>query len=141
MRNVPNFRVFKIRNNIISPNDMLPLQSTRHRGSRTRPIQCAESPRAVHVAIQPLRGASHGAECWNFTVEIPMARISSAVQPLSSPCLYASSTALPRPAQFCMTHVVPHGAVVMRRVNSMLMHVRTGTGGCPPRFCVEELDG
>jgi len=34
--------------------DMVPLQSTRHWGLRTRPIRCAKSPRAIRFAIQSL---------------------------------------------------------------------------------------
>jgi len=37
--------------------DMVPLQSTRHWGSRTRPIRCAESPHAIRFAIHPLLAA------------------------------------------------------------------------------------
>jgi len=103
---ITNFRNSECCDERIPHIDMLPLQSIRHRGSCTRPIQCAESPRAIHVVIQPLCGALQGAECWNFAIENPMARISSPVHPLSAPCLYASSMAVPHPAQFCMIHEV-----------------------------------
>jgi len=36
---------------------MLPPQTARCGGSRTRPIQLAESPRAIHFAISPMVGA------------------------------------------------------------------------------------
>jgi len=109
MRNVPNFRVFKIRNKIISPNDMLPLQSIRHRGLCTGPIQCAESPRAVHVAIQQLRGASQGAESAEISPwRIPSQGYPPPYIPSCVPVYMHPSMAGPRPAQFCMIHEVLH---------------------------------
>ena len=51
-RNIPNFRVFKTRNRSLSSIDMLLLQLTRHKGSCTRPIWCAESPRAMRLALR-----------------------------------------------------------------------------------------
>ena len=54
----PNFRIFKTHNITISSIDMLLLQLNRHQKSRTRPIGCADSHRAIHLDIQHMAEAS-----------------------------------------------------------------------------------
>ena len=96
--------------------DMVPLQSTRHWGLRTRPIRCAKSPRDIRFAIQSLVVVLQAGTSPIFGILNPAAGVFTTLDmlPLLSTRHWRSHTRpIPRAESYRVTRFAIHCLVVV----------------------------